>query len=234
MGEISFTKESLVDGVSPCGTSVFQRYENAIDQLCHDASRVTAGVTLDADTVTGYGIGIVSLPQMSGSVDNYVKGGIYFDPGNLTNSPWGVIPSIIIIGGNIGTILAFQLAFRINLNQMRIRILYGSWQAWESVWSPSSDGNAGQPPAPKPTTGTPAGGANAPGQALSQSIGAGSTVYYSGASNLAGTWKIWCMVRITASNLVDWANTGFGIGSGAFIASVPAGETAYIWTERQA
>ena len=56
MGEISFTKESLVDGVSPCGTSVFQRYENAIDQLCHDASRVTAGTILDADTVSGAGI----------------------------------------------------------------------------------------------------------------------------------------------------------------------------------
>ena len=56
MAEISFTHKSLVDGVDPCGTSVFQRYENAIDQLCHDASRVTAGTILDADTVSGAGI----------------------------------------------------------------------------------------------------------------------------------------------------------------------------------
>jgi hypothetical protein len=99
------------------------------------------------------------------------------------------------------------------------------------IWTSTNDGNAGQPPAPKPSA-SPAGGADAPGQFTPVAyFAAGASVYYSGATNKTGIWK--CVIRAitVATGLPNEDHCGQAIGTGS-LGTVPAGEAYYIYTER--
>lgn len=99
-------------------------------------------------------------------------------------------------------------------------------------WGAHNDGNGGQPPSPKPSA-TPIGGTNAVGQSYTDSLPAGSTLYYSGSSNITGTWRVVSLVFTTAG-AVNAGLTNMGAnGSGTFI-TVPAGHTCIYSTVRTA
>jgi hypothetical protein len=122
---------------------------------------VGPGGGFDADTVSGYGIG-VNAPIASNigtfeANDGPSGGGVY-----QYSSPTGTLPG----GASIGTLLhlpqsatgAYQIAFPQISGGCFVRLKIGSaWAAWYQVWAADSDGNGGQPPAPKTTIGTTAG-----------------------------------------------------------------------------
>lgn len=63
-------------------------------------------------------------------------------------------------------------------------------------------------------------------------VAAGGTVYYSGSTNKPGAWRVVLNVKIIASGLLDFVNSGMSSpGSGARLV-VPAGEIAYYSAER--
>jgi len=104
-------------------------------------------------------------------------------------------------------------------------------KVWTTTGTGGNDGNGGQPPRAKLTFGTPAGGANTQGQAITGVLNAGEVIYYSGATNLAGTWLIEYFLETIATGLPDWANWDKLIGSGN-IATTPSGKRVYYRSER--
>jgi hypothetical protein len=183
---------------------------------------------LDAGTVSGYGIGVSASPQMATSLDNYRTSGFFYDPGNLTNSPNGVNAASIIVIAEQNTAWVSQFAiFRFASAGIvfKIRRFNTTWGAWETVWTPTSDGNGGQPPAPKPTSGTPAGGADAPGQYYSGSV-SNASIYNAGpVSKATGQWEFSCTTFVSATGVIVAAKTINRIGNGYDGFFVSASET---------
>jgi hypothetical protein len=67
---------------------------------------------------------------------------------------------------------------------------------------------------------------------MASTISAGATLYYSGASNKTGTWKIVVIIRNDVAGTIDVSVAcGEYMGNGS-IGTVPVGCTAYYGTER--
>jgi len=87
-------------------------------------------------------------------------------------------------------------------------------------------GNGGQPPAPKPTTGTPSSGADGPGQMYTGST-SNAAIYGAGAvSKSTGVWFGWFTTWTTATGVITATKTGAAYGGGnTALFTVSASET---------
>ena len=119
------------------------------------------GSTLDADMVSGYGIGTISQSYAIGTnLDtDFIAGGNYsIKESTTTGGTWTGITKtgygLLRVGGTYGgsNFGIFQEYFPIDSvhKYRRYRNSAASWQPWVEFWDASSDGNGGQPPAPKP------------------------------------------------------------------------------------
>lgn len=165
----------------------------------------TAG---DADMVSGCGIGAYTVLANNYNIDTLVKPGNYYvySPKNTAGAVIANYDCVISVNGkDAGNVVQNCILFGLGRPTFLQRALSGgTWfpgvsPYWDTVWNTNTDGNVGQPPAPKPTKGTPAGGANGVGQRLSGTAAGGSTLYRSGSSNLTGIWDITAVTFITAS-----------------------------------
>lgn len=184
-----------------------------------------AGGGLAADSVPDCGIGAAGF--FYNSVESWtahpINGGFCFFGPSTTGLPstgyWKALFSDSY--GGDGFVIVVNLASDAVYVQRR-----NGW-AWSGVWNCLSDGlNAGQPPAPRPTSGTPAGGANGPGKVIApeSQVGVGN-IYYSGLTSKTGTWKISLFVFNTATGMP--LSDGIYTGSGASVIS--AGNASYTY-----
>ncbi len=195
-------------------------------------------VKIFTPNVTGLGCLAVSVSaQISVDVKTLSIGGCYNVASTSANLPgvedgWiDVLPT-----GNIAYRTLIFTSFTSG-KQWKRRMLNNVWDSgpvngWHPIWSSYADGNIGQQPAPKPTTGTPVGGADAPGQVIKEVMTAGTAFYHSGSVNKTGTWDLKILAKINASGLTDFVYSVRLIGSGV-AGTVAAGETYYIETTRQ-
>lgn len=161
----------------------------------------------DADKVSAFGIGGIA-PSMATSLDNYVTAGFFKEAGNLTNSPWGSgIYSLVHVQEYAAT-LVVQTAYRISdgILGIRTRSLFGStWTAWKEVWTSYTDGNGGQPPAPKP---------KAYASGLTQGEVA-TAILSNGATwtNPGGTWEFTIFTQVQATKEFTISTRGIAAGN---------------------
>ena len=110
-----------------------------------------AGGGLDADTVAGYGIGTVAKIVAGNTIDSLVLSGLYASSDFPPTPPWvGENAYILHIERNVT--YATQIAFRLcgyDAPGTKIRVRNSTWGTWREIWNSYSDGNGGQPPAPK-------------------------------------------------------------------------------------
>ncbi|MFA5773012.1 MAG: pyocin knob domain-containing protein [Thermoplasmata archaeon] len=196
------------------------------------AAALNAG-TYDAASVTAFGIGATTLPTMATSVDNYVTAGIFREAGSLTNSPFpsNNYSTIIVMPFTSGVVI--QVAFSTYVVAGNCGVKYRqkdtTWGAWKYLWSQDSDGNGGQPPAPKPALGAPAGGANGPGQFIPISQYSAYTAPGLGSAY----WMGIIICHTTATGAIVAANSGAGIWAGGTVFTCAAGQTiqGFIWRQ---
>lgn len=185
------------------------------------------GGGLDADTASGYGIGGGTIYSDFNAVTG--NGAHFKTTATPSNAPVALADYFVGTQWYVNNDANYRVQLCHPLSNTTgwfwRRMFNTTWEtSWHKIWDDVSDGNGGQPPAPKLTTGTPAGGANSPGQGAAASIGAGAIVYYSGATNLTGQWFVYNITYVVATGVIDPPNTGGGVGNGAAIAAVPAGE----------
>jgi hypothetical protein len=118
--------------------------------------------------MSGYGLGSNSLTLYTGNVNSLTTCGFFRVAGGQTNGAYGGYPFALSVNAVTSgtTIQTAHVNTGSSVNSIRIRTQYstGNWTEWSEVWAggaSGSDGNGGQPPAPKPSTtwaGTPAGG----------------------------------------------------------------------------
>lgn len=109
----------------------------------------------DADKVSAFGIG-TDAKNMVNSLDDYVTNGFFRDPAGLINSPWGssAEATVHVLRGDSDNYV-YQIAYKIVTSpypsiKFRAKYIANRWTPWYEVWTAFSDGNGGQPPAPKP------------------------------------------------------------------------------------
>jgi hypothetical protein len=234
MAEDSWTKPTLTEGSTPTtGIAWWAPILSLLDRLAHKATRNAAGFRLSADDVPDYGVGVVG-PLPPSNDCNLVAVNSFFsiNPSTL-HSPgaaYGMGHANFYADGANG----YMCVTLTNGSEYKRRKVSGSWDAaWTPRYDYYSDGNLAQPPAPKPTTGTPAGGANAPGQAIQGTVTAGNSVYYSGPSNLTGQWKITAVTFNTSTGAIWTSSTTLGTIGNGFWFTVPASSSTVFYTERQ-
>jgi hypothetical protein len=131
---------------------------NFLNAIAHGGSGSVVKAD-DALAVSGAGIGTTTCTQMATSVDNYLTSGNYFDPGSLTNSPFGANGAMISISrGPFFKGMQFALCVvGSQAGQIAFRFYSAGYGAWNYVYLSTvggPDGNDGQPPAPKAVTGS--------------------------------------------------------------------------------
>ena len=96
-------------------------------------------------------------------------------------------------------------------------------------WGSGNDGNGGQPPAPKPALGAPAGGANGPGQFIPISQYSAYTAPGLGSAY----WMGIIICHTTATGAIVTANSGAGIWAGGTVFTCAVGQTiqGFIWRQ---
>jgi len=202
MANIPFTTTTITDGVTPVNKTVMQPVFDAVDKIVDKTKRgaleyldanlvsgTTPGArgltaleqatTLNADTVSGYGIGTTAMPQFTGNIDTGLNNSGLF---SVMESSTGTKPSgidggfmqVYIYGANdqMQVLTSYSTTPR-----TFVRVKATNWGAWYEIWNASSDGNDGQPPAPKPTT----------------------------AEGSVGEWDV---AAIEDQNTTDWTNPG--------------------------
>ena len=127
------------------------------------ATALNAG-TYDAASVTAYGIGTTD-PVYVGDLNTAKEGGIYRCTSSATNKPTATPGGSEI--SDYFTLLVVplsrdwlqQVAFCMGAAGGPIGYIYtrnyysgSTWGSWYPIWNALSDGNGGQPPAPKPKT----------------------------------------------------------------------------------
>ena len=163
----------------------------------------------DAGKVSAFGIGLDTAPILNTEAGiDAAKSGLYRfyseSEGPFLGS--GTVLLIMKWAAVGTTVIAIQ-------NDGAMKYRYHGSTSWKSIWTSYSDGNGGQPPAPKPTTGTPAGGTNGVGKVTTAyGVAAGTTIYYSGTANLAGTWELFLFSKVAASGAFNYCD--YSIGSG--------------------
>lgn len=142
---------------------------------------------LDADTVSGYGIGTTAKSVVGDAIDAIREGGLYCTSGVPTNPPWAG-ENIYLLHLNQGTNYSVQVAFRFSgstTSDVATRTRVNStWYSWNIGWSTANDGLGGQPPAPKPRVDP---GSKEIATFVHVALGASINVYPSGAT-ASGTW----------------------------------------------
>ena len=100
------------------------------------------------------------------------------------------------------------------------------------IWSTANDGNAGQQPCPKPTAGTPTGGANAVGQYIAEDISSSTAdIYPSGITSRTGTWEYQLIGFVAATGVLNMFKRG--IASGASPIHTAASSVNYFVTTKR-
>lgn len=148
MAEDSWTKPTVTDGVTPTtGNTFWSPILNVIDRLAHKAARNAAGFSLDADTVSGAGIGVQS-PVTLLDWNTLVKGGKYVNCG--ANAPGGYVGFTFyaeVIGQSVGYLSQHAYLIESGLaGSVYERHYNGNWSTWLLIYDRS---NGGQPPEAK-------------------------------------------------------------------------------------
>lgn len=249
MANIPFTHLDITDGTSQVNKTNMQTLFDALRKVVAKANRgateyldadlvagttpgargltaLSQATTLDADTVSGSGIGVdnqsATLLTTEANIDAIAKGGIY----KFYSATVGPFPGagVSILACPYGA-SAFNFFAMQNAGALKTR--YTGQATWRTVWSTANDGNGGQPPAPKPTTGTPAGGANGVGQFISIAQSTDYTV-----PGTAGTlWAYNLLAIVIATGVIVTANTGDGIITGGSTLACPASSIiiGHVW-----
>lgn len=105
--------------------------------------------TLDADTVSGYGIGTINDLGSGYNLDNLKTNGIYSVTSPTgTNAP-NVGSQFTVVVAAYSATVASQWIHGNGGNTWIRNLSGGSWYLFQ-IWNAATDGNGGQPPAPKP------------------------------------------------------------------------------------
>jgi hypothetical protein len=142
---------------------------------------------LDADTVSGYGIG-AAKKLTSIDLDTVRQGGAYA-PGlygidvSCTHTPIASYGTLVCVGLDE----AGSSQLYLTVGQQRTFFRYYSsvaWSAWFELWGSGSDGNGGVAPAPKPSGSYPiAKNSLLPGQSFVEDVTVGANLV---APNISG------------------------------------------------
>jgi len=185
--------------------------------------------------VSGYGIGVAgrnisALPGGNTFLQN-IPSGIYFGS-SITGGPRADANEYeFIVLANSGGADSILASCRQDGAMFKGRRLYGGGAVtWDTVFTSLTDGNDGQQPAPKPTLGTPAGGANGVGQGIVilPGAGVGYTLPNPGTSG-SSTWK-WNYTKRNGTNFII-ADAGINVG-GTLIASGTSTDIVQGYCER--
>ena len=184
-----------------------------------NGSAWVALVADDALKVSGYGIGVDVPDPLKVDLNTVVKGGKYYaEYAVARNFPTGITASgfldVTALAVGDGSTTNITVQYFVPYNNLRTFIRKNSssgWSAWYEVFNTLSDGNGGQPPAPKPK----AYDGNQGSWALSQF---GSTVQ--GKLAAGGVWAYMAWLRVIATGA--WTDYGAGVAAGASNILTPA------------
>jgi hypothetical protein len=206
MANISFTW--LTVAAQAINNATMQPIFDAIRKIVDKAYR--GGEILDADTVSGYGIGVIS-PLISGAdLDNAVLGQLnryvttdaHRPPVDITGFPqYGTVYTV-----GYSATGATQIAIGIDTTnpvRMAVRSKNTTWGVWREVWNGSSDGNGGQPPHVK---GTRSVTYSIP-QNTFTTVATVSTVYHA-------VFEVWCIIADTTGVVNTYGAMGTILVSG--------------------
>jgi hypothetical protein len=167
---------------------------------------------LDADTVSGYGIGnngALLTTFASASIPN----GKYY--GSLiTGGPAGPNACVIEVLNHVGASDEYKVRDVVSALMYEGQRTHGATSAitWYQIFSARTDGNGGQPPAPRPAI-SPSGGADTQGQAGSITYsGVTADLFPAGVSKASGIWVYLWIGRVTASGAMTGAQGGMYAG----------------------
>jgi len=160
MANIPFTHLNITDGTSQVNKTNMQTLFDALRKVVSKSHR-GAGEELDADTVSGHGIGGFATAKNNQDMNALTTPGIYRITGTPTNIPttFDADGAVCMVFGE-NTFVTWQFFFAVNSSgtalpgEMYFRCINsihsGGWQAWGKMWNSVNDGNGGQPPMPKP------------------------------------------------------------------------------------
>lgn len=130
---------------------------NAILAWMREVALAWATGVLNADTVSGAGIGVVVLPAIASNaaMQTTIKSGMYLVGYTFANGPWPGEHFAYMLVMSYDTTTTIQVAFCVNqdVHGLKTRSTINSgatWTAWNEIFTSTSAGNGGQPPAPKP------------------------------------------------------------------------------------
>ena len=119
------------------------------------ATALNAG-TFDAATCKAFGIGSTSPASPNADLDLALTAGIFAGHiASFTHYPAGASGhfTLLALPSQSGE-RASQIFIDHALKKISIRNFISTWGPWDTIWTSSSDGNGGQPPAPKPNSTT--------------------------------------------------------------------------------
>lgn len=187
------------------------------------ATAINAG-TFDANTVSGYGIGVTKTLANGYDLDTLIANGLYtvYDPHTDVTIPSDNRTWLVEVNCKDST-TGYQRIHCAAVYLTYERFLESStWGPWLPVWNSNSDGNGGQPPAPKPQASPST--ADGPGQEYQGSV-TDATVYAAGAAPKSGTWHYSWLTLTSATGVVVAAKTGVGLASGSASQAIASTET---------
>jgi hypothetical protein len=155
-GDLTFIPPGLPDLSGKLDISAYTAADVLDKMLTVDGP----GSALDADTVSGYGIGAVT-DKGSIDLDTLTTNGLYKTVNatspNSTGLPsgWATVIVNTYDSGYVHQIL-IPTGSASNLKTLYVRRQEnGTWDsAWSQMWGSANDDNGGQPPAPKPRNST--------------------------------------------------------------------------------
>jgi len=155
MSEDTWTKPAVTEGVTPTtGPTFWNPILSVIDRILHRTARNNAGFQLDADTVSGAGIGtagVITASFLATFESGYIGQGT-----GITGGPAGIGSDLMVFSvkrssaGGGGAYDGFALLdISSGVNYVGIRAHGSGAVEWVKSWDANSDGNGGQPPASK-------------------------------------------------------------------------------------
>lgn len=166
MADITYTKTTWANSPStttPISASNLQNIEDVLNKVVHKSSRGTS--ILQADEVPDFGIGAIK-DLGAVNLNSVLVNGFYKVVGG-TNGPGGTCYGTLIVNtyaASAGAEYSHQVFIQTG-SSTSTKTIYmrrcegGTWDTWAQMWGSNNDGNAGQPPAPKPLYGSTAIGA---------------------------------------------------------------------------
>ena len=210
MADITYAKPTWANGTTPAANATnIQAISDAIDKITHLANR--GGAILDADTVSTFGIGTRTPSTYTGSeMDSVLNTGNYYaiNPVGVPGTSYSfrveaLTPSVSI---------QFITNYSILKSYMR-SIVAGTPGTWIEIFNSLTDGNGGQPPAPKPKA---FGTGSTQGEIYCLNFGPSTTW-----TNPGGTWMYFYLIQNSTGAKVSTASgvtTGnISTGAGEYI-----------------